>query len=138
MDNLRSREDNCNGFTRVAITKYHFWENQFSRLWRLEVQDQGAGALVSFSSSFFAEVYLLLPYHTTVPLYKCTWCFCVLIYFSYENDHQIEFESTLMPHFDLITSLKILSPNLVHSLRYLVLSYPHMNFRDIIHPITPI
>ena len=86
----------------------------FSYFWGLEVQDPGSQAgLVSYRVSLLglqmAPFSLCLYMVFLLSLH--VWCFCVLISTLYKDSSHFGLVSTLLTHFSLITSSKVMSPN---------------------------
>ena len=112
-------------FAKAAITKYHQlqWLKQqkgiISQFWHLEVWDQGVAALVS------SDVWLLgLQVAISVHLHRfAPWC----PNFLFLRGHRVILGPTLMAHFNLLTSLKVLLQIQPHSA---ILGVRNLGWRD--------
>ena len=121
-----------------------------SQVWRLEVQEEGESRLVSSeghnrrvsSSLFFWACKWPPSCHLFTQTSLCASAslesvLCVQSPFSYKDTSQIRLEPTLWPHFNLITSLKALSPQTATLGVPGVTASTYKCGRDRIQPVTP-
>ena len=100
----------------------------FSQLWRVRVQDQGAGRAALFEASLLA----LRMTNKVSPLrvHSSGDTLCIQISSPYKDTSQIGLGPILIASFNLIISLKALLPHIVTLLRCWEIGLQHLHFQE--------